>query len=350
MSRIKFNVITIALAAVLCIALVFALGFGVKGGTIATAGGLDNTGIDNGGSSIIDKGDIGGVFKSNVELPSNNNGDIKFYGGTFEIGIFKNGYEFADLIGSGCEYRDIQTSVTINVSELKNSVPFKVVCDHTWASGVCTICKKVCSHSGGKATCIEKAICEICGEEYGAYDENCHEHLVEVKATASTVTTAGNIAHYHCTDCDKRFSDVLAINEVTLESVALPKLPPAVVSGGEGKYVKNSGESLTVKSNALLSDFVAVYVDGKEISLDNYVLGEDGLSVKFKSAYLDSCEVGTHEVSLRSISGNADTTFTIESAPDEGLSGGAWAGIGIAIAAAVIGAMMGIMLAVKKRG
>ncbi len=223
-------------------------------------------------------------------------------------------------------------------------------CKHNWENGVCKICEKVCAHTGGTATCIEKAICEICGEEYGAYDENCHAHLVEVKATASTVTTAGNIAHYHCTDCDKRFSDVLAINEVTLESVALPKLPPAVVSGGEGKYVKNSGESLTVKSNALLSDFVAVYVDGKEISSDNYVLGEDGLSVKFKSAYLDSCEVGTHEVSVRSISGNADTTFTIESAPDEGLSGGAWAGIGIAIAAAVIGAMMGIMLVAKKRG
>lgn len=62
MSRNKFNVITIALAAVLCIALVFAAGFGVKGGTVATAGGIDNRNDDvtiNNGGIIIDKGDGG---------------------------------------------------------------------------------------------------------------------------------------------------------------------------------------------------------------------------------------------------------------------------------------------------
>ena len=38
--------------------------------------------------------------------------------------------------------------------------------DHEWENGTCTACRYVCQHSGGTATCTEKAVCEICGESY----------------------------------------------------------------------------------------------------------------------------------------------------------------------------------------
>ena len=38
--------------------------------------------------------------------------------------------------------------------------------DHEWENGTCTECRYVCQHSGGTATCTEKAVCEICGESY----------------------------------------------------------------------------------------------------------------------------------------------------------------------------------------
>ena len=36
-------------------------------------------------------------------------------------------------------------------------------------------------HSGGTATCKDKAICEVCGESYGKLDPNNHANLKHLK-------------------------------------------------------------------------------------------------------------------------------------------------------------------------
>jgi len=46
--------------------------------------------------------------------------------------------------------------------------------DHEWKDGVCSECEYICSHTGGTATCIEQAVCEVCGEKYG--DVNADNH------------------------------------------------------------------------------------------------------------------------------------------------------------------------------
>ncbi len=40
---------------------------------------------------------------------------------------------------------------------------------HTYENGVCNSCGYECKHTGGKATYFKKAICDICGTEYGDY-------------------------------------------------------------------------------------------------------------------------------------------------------------------------------------
>lgn len=40
---------------------------------------------------------------------------------------------------------------------------------HTYKNGVCGSCGYECKHTGGKATYFKKAVCDICGEEYGDY-------------------------------------------------------------------------------------------------------------------------------------------------------------------------------------
>jgi hypothetical protein len=41
---------------------------------------------------------------------------------------------------------------------------------HQWSEGVCTVCgASHTDHSGGTATCIQKAVCEVCGGSYGSY-------------------------------------------------------------------------------------------------------------------------------------------------------------------------------------
>lgn len=60
-----------------------------------------------------------------------------------------------------------------------------------------------CTHKGGTATCIEKAICDNCGEEYGDIDADKHKSVVIDKAIAATCTKTGLTEGSHCDACDK---------------------------------------------------------------------------------------------------------------------------------------------------
>lgn len=71
-------------------------------------------------------------------------------------------------------------------------------------------------HSGGTATCAEKAVCEARGGEYGAF--GAHE-LVHHDAVAADCETSGSVEYWHCAVCGKDFAD--ADGERELESVTI---------------------------------------------------------------------------------------------------------------------------------
>ena len=55
--------------------------------------------------------------------------------------------------------------------------------------------------TGGKATCTTKAVCEVCGGEYGEKDPNNHD-LMHFRAKAPTCTEIGWDAYEACSRCD----------------------------------------------------------------------------------------------------------------------------------------------------
>ena len=59
---------------------------------------------------------------------------------------------------------------------------------HVWKDGVCTECGYVCAHSGGSATCTEKAVCDVCGQAYGALAPDNHTGKEEWIKTATEHT------------------------------------------------------------------------------------------------------------------------------------------------------------------
>lgn len=93
----------------------------------------------------------------------------------------------------------------------------------------CTVdgCKGVetMACSGGKATCTEKAVCEVCGKAYGEPDPKNHTDLKHIDAKAATKTAEGNIEYWHCGGCDKYYSGKDGINEIKKADTVTAKLP-----------------------------------------------------------------------------------------------------------------------------
>lgn len=66
--------------------------------------------------------------------------------------------------------------------------------------------------TGGKATCTTKAVCEVCGGEYGEKDSNNHA-LVHPHAKAPTCTEKGWDAYETCSRCDHTtYAELSALN------------------------------------------------------------------------------------------------------------------------------------------
>ncbi len=89
----------------------------------------------------------------------------------------------------------------------------------------CDYCgKKLTEHTGGKATCKDKAKCEVCGAEYGELDPKNHTNLKHFPAKAATKTTEGNIEYWYCEGCGKYFSDKDGTKEIKKADTITAKL------------------------------------------------------------------------------------------------------------------------------
>ncbi len=95
-------------------------------------------------------------------------------------------------------------------------------------------------HTGGKATCTERAVCEVCGKAFGDLDENHHANLKHIDAKAATKTAGGNIEYWYCEDCGKYFADAAATKEIKQADTVTAKLSGAAKSpqtGGDSGVV-----------------------------------------------------------------------------------------------------------------
>ncbi len=84
---------------------------------------------------------------------------------------------------------------------------------------------------GGKATCAEKAVCEVCGKAYGELDPKNHTNLQHISAKAATEDAEGNIEYWHCGGCDKYYSDKDGTKEIAKADTVTAKLPKSPPTG-----------------------------------------------------------------------------------------------------------------------
>ena len=85
--------------------------------------------------------------------------------------------------------------------------------------------------SGGKATCAEKAVCEVCGKAYGELDPKNHTNLKHFPAKAATEDSEGNIEYWYCEGCNKYYSDKDGTKEIAKADTVTAKLPKSPQTG-----------------------------------------------------------------------------------------------------------------------
>ena len=171
--------------------------------------------------------------------------------------------------------------------------------------------------SGGKATCKDEAVCEICKESYGSPDPNNHAHLKHIDAKAATVAEEGNIAYWYCGDCNKYFSDAAAETEITKADTVTAKLPPKITAGDGAVVTQGEKKELAFTSDASFADFLRVELDGIALEEKNYTKREGSTIITLNRDFVAALSVGEHTLAIVSQSGTATAKFTVKAKPTE---------------------------------
>ena len=75
--------------------------------------------------------------------------------------------------------------------------------DYHWKECGCGNIVEKEAHYGGEATCSKKAICEVCGKEYGEINENNHKNTEVRNEKEATCSEEGYTGDTYCLDCNK---------------------------------------------------------------------------------------------------------------------------------------------------
>ena len=177
--------------------------------------------------------------------------------------------------------------------------------------------KGYAEHSGGKATCTQNAVCEICKASYGSLDPNNHTDLKHIDAKAATAAEEGNIAYWYCGGCKKYFSDAAAIKEITKAATVTAKLPPKITAGDGAAVTQGEKKELSFTSDASFADFVRVELDGTALDEKNYAKREGSTIITLNRDFVAALSVGEHTLAIVSQHGTATAKFTVKAKPAE---------------------------------
>lgn len=200
--------------------------------------------------------------------------------------------------------------------------------------------------SGGKATCKDKAVCEICKESYGSLDPNSHTDLKHVDAKAATAAEEGNIEYWYCKACEKYFSDADAKNGITQAQTVIPKRQSSGGgSGGSSSYPitvpgktengtvtvsprsaeKGDSVTITVKPDRgyQLDDLAVTDKNGKELKLTDkgngkYIFTMPSGKVKINATFTKEAEPSP----FSDVSTTAYYYEAVKWAQEKGITGG----------------------------
>ena len=182
-------------------------------------------------------------------------------------------------------------------------------------------------HSGGVASCRAKAVCEVCGKEYGEFDSTRHLHTERRGVKEATQQEYGFTGDLYCKDCDTLLEagqviDKLPVTPQPVEPTPEEKpeikpettTPPVMLEGEQSVVIKNAEEDAVAefRSSAPLETFLRVEVDDVVLTQGrDYTVRSGSTIVTLSPTFIMSLSEGTHHIAVVSTGGTASAGFSV---------------------------------------
>lgn len=226
-------------------------------------------------------------------------------------------------------------------------------------------------HKGGKATCKNKAICEVCNHTYGTVNASNHINTETKNQKEATCTEKGYTGDTYCNDCKTTIitgkdstklghtggeatcskkavctrcyieygeldtnnhknteiidaKDADAKNEGYTGDVycndckktikkgsVIPKFVYEILSGANSSHEEKAETSLTFKINGEYDKFKGIKIDDNEVDKANYIVKSGSTIVTLKADYLNSLTIGEHKIAFVYEDSEIETNFKI---------------------------------------
>ena len=150
-------------------------------------------------------------------------------------------------LSTGWEWLEADKDTALEVGESKTATANYTAADknnYKNLTVVVTVTREACSHSGGNATCTEKATCSVCGKEYGSYGS--HGSTEERGVVAATCSANGYSGDSYCKDCGARVSYGYVTAKLQhIYVTVVTKAPTCEETGIQTHTCSNCGDVLT---------------------------------------------------------------------------------------------------------
>ena len=194
--------------------------------------------------------------------------------GTIDVGIYKVGAEhihtpdlskdkvvapnctyegYTEHVCSVCgeTYKDTYVDKDPDAHEIQTLPGKAATCTETGLTEgkYCELCRSMFvaqseipakGHSGGTATCSNKAVCSVCNEEYGELDADNHGETEIRNAKAATCTEDGYSGDTYCKDCGEKIATVSTIEKTAHNLDEIAANPATHALPGNMAYFKCS--------------------------------------------------------------------------------------------------------------
>lgn len=182
-------------------------------------------------------------------------------------------------------------------------------------------------HSGGVASCRAKAVCEVCGKEYGEFDSTRHLHTERRGIKEATQQEYGFTGDLYCKDCDTLLEvgqviDKLPVTPQPVEPTPGEKpeikpettMPPVMLEGEQSVVIRNAEKEAVAefRSSAPLETFLRVEVDDVVLTQErDYTVRSGSTIVTLSPTFIMSLSEGVHHISVVSTGGTASAGFSV---------------------------------------